>query len=115
MEDRAGWIIANQYLRSATAIGANIAEARSGESRADFIHKYSIAQKEARESLYWLRLLGRAEIVAPARLEPLIAETEELTAIVTAIILKAKGRSTQPPSSFILLPSYFRSAKCLSD
>jgi four helix bundle protein len=48
--DGAGWIIGKQFLRSATSIGANVSEAQSGESRADFIHKYAIAQKEARES-----------------------------------------------------------------
>lgn len=52
MKDGAALIIGKQFLRSATSIGANIAEALSGESPADFIHKYSIAQKEARESAY---------------------------------------------------------------
>jgi four helix bundle protein len=51
-KDSAGWIIAKQYLRAATFIGANVEEAQSGASRADFIHKCSIAQKEARASLY---------------------------------------------------------------
>ena len=46
-EDAAGRIVANQYLRSATSIGANVTEAQSAESRADFVHKYSVAQKEA--------------------------------------------------------------------
>jgi four helix bundle protein len=55
--DRAGWVLAKQFLRSATSIGANLEEARAAESRADFIHKYRIALKEARESAYWLLLL----------------------------------------------------------
>ena len=91
-KDPAGWIIGKQYLRSATSIGANIEEAQSGESRADFIHKYSIAQKEAKESLYWLRLLVESRIVPKDRLTPLLQETEELTAIITAIILNAKRK-----------------------
>lgn len=90
--DSAGWIIAKQYLRSATSIGANVAEAQSGESRADFIHKYSIAQKEARESLYWLRLLAESEIVPNNRLMALTRETEEIIAVVTAIIVTAKQK-----------------------
>jgi len=57
--DGAGWVLGKQYLRAATSIGANIEEAQSGETKADFIHKYGIAQKEAKESHYWLRLLGR--------------------------------------------------------
>lgn len=51
-KDGAGWVVGKQYLRCATSIGANIEEAQSAETKADFIHKYGIAQKEARESLY---------------------------------------------------------------
>ena len=58
-KDGAGWILGKQYLRSATSIGANLEEAQSGQSKADFIHKMSISQKEARESLYWLYLLEK--------------------------------------------------------
>ena len=89
-KDGAGWIIAKQYLRSATSIGANVEEAQSGESRADFIHKYSIAQKEARESLYWLRLLAESGLIPNKRLIALIGETEELISVITAIIVSAK-------------------------
>lgn len=59
-KDGAAWVISKQYLRSATSIGANVAEAQSAESRSDFIHKYGVAQKETRESLYWLRLLAES-------------------------------------------------------
>ncbi len=93
IKDGAGWIIGKQYLRSATSIGANIEEAQSAESVADFIHKYTIVQKESRESLYWLRLLEQSEIVPGDRLVALIKETEELIAIVTAIIIKTKRRN----------------------
>jgi four helix bundle protein len=88
--DGAGLIFAKQYLRSATSIGANMSEAQAGESRADFIHKCSIAQKEAKESRYWLKLMLRAELVAPKRLTPLLQETEEIVAIITTIIVNAK-------------------------
>ncbi len=71
--DGACWILGKQYLRSATSVGANVEEAQSGESRADFIHKYAVAQKEAKESLYWLRLLAESGIVSPKRLAPLHA------------------------------------------
>ncbi|MBD6616403.1 four helix bundle protein [Komarekiella sp. 'clone 1'] len=86
----AGYIIGKQYLRSATSIGANIQEAQSGESKADFIHKFSIAQKEARESLYWLRLLVKSAIVSSDRLTNLIQETQELIAVITKIIINTK-------------------------
>lgn len=90
MKDGAALILGKQYLRSATSVGANIAEALSAESAADFIHKYSIAQKEARESQYWLALLERSEILSSVRLSEIKQETDELVAILTAIIVKRK-------------------------
>jgi four helix bundle protein len=89
-KDGASWVLGRQLLRSATSVGANIAEAQAGESRADFIHKYSIAQKEARESLYWLKVLLKSESLPALQLQPLLDETNELIAIVTRIILNAK-------------------------
>jgi len=52
----AGKHVARQLIRSATGGGANYEEARGGESRADFVHKVSVARKEMREALYWLLL-----------------------------------------------------------
>jgi four helix bundle protein len=92
-KDGAGWVLGKQYLRAATSIGANVEEAQSGESRLDFVHKYGIAQKEARESIYWLKLLAEFGIVSLPRLKPLIKETEELFAVITGIILSAKRRT----------------------
>ena len=89
-KDGAGWVLGKQYLRAATSIGANIEEAQSGETRADFIHKYGIAQKEAKESHYWLRLMAESGVVPAKRLSPLMRETEELYAVITAIIVNAK-------------------------
>jgi len=90
--DGAGWVLGKQYLRAATSVGANIEEAQASESRADFIHKMGIAQKEARESLYWLHLIDDAHIIPNTRLRPLIKETEELVAVITAIVVNTKGR-----------------------
>jgi four helix bundle protein len=91
--DRAGWLIGRQFLRAATSIAANVEEARDGESRADFIHKYAIAQKEARECRYWLRLLTLSGIVQEEATAPLLDECGQLYAIITAIITRAKGNS----------------------
>lgn len=55
--------LANQLLRSGTSIGANVEEAQAAQSDADFISKYSIACKEARETHYWLRLLSATETI----------------------------------------------------
>lgn len=94
--DGAGRIIAKQYLRAATSIGANVEEAHSGESRADFIHKLGIAQKEARECSYWLRLMADTTIVSSQRLAPIRRETEEIYAVLTAIIVNAKRKMKSP-------------------
>ena len=75
--------IAMQLLRSGTSAGANYEEARGAESRADFIHKLRIATKELRESIYWLRLVHRAELVADD-LRPLASELEQVCAILAA-------------------------------
>jgi four helix bundle protein len=81
-------VLVKQLLRSGTSIGANVEEAQSSESKRDFVHKYSIAAKEARETHYWLRLLAKTEVIPPSRLEPLTAEANELIAILTAICKK---------------------------
>lgn len=88
-----GRTLARQWLRSGTSIGANVEEAQAGQSRADFLSKYSIALKEARETHYWLRLIAECEILAPIRLAEITQECDELVAILTAII-----KSTRKPS-----------------
>jgi len=90
--DGAGWILGKQYLRAAFSVGANMEEAQASESRADFIHKLGIAQKEARESLFWLRLLAESEIVPKAKLKSLMQETEELISVLTSIVVNAKRK-----------------------
>ena len=73
-QGRVSTTLATQLLRAGTSIGANVEEGIASESRKDFVHKYSIACKEARESHYWLRLLAASETVAKERLDPLIGE-----------------------------------------
>jgi len=87
----AGRIIGNQLIRSGTSIGANVEEAQGGQSRADFVSKYAIARKEARETHYWLRLIVATEIFSYQKLESLLNECNELIAILTTIIKKTKG------------------------
>jgi four helix bundle protein len=91
-KDGTGWILGKQCLRAATSIGANVEAAQAGESRSDFIHKLGIAQKEARESRYWVHLLAESGIVGREKLEPLRRETEELIGVITAIIVSTKNR-----------------------
>ncbi len=92
-KDDVASIVGRQYLRAATSIGANLVEARAGESKADFVHKCAIAQKEAREALYWLKLMQRVDLVSPEKLGPLIQETDEILSVVTAIIRNTKANA----------------------
>ena len=56
-QEKKEFVLSKQLLRSGTSIDANIREAQNAESKANFIHKLSIAQKETDETLYWLELL----------------------------------------------------------
>jgi len=78
--------LAHQLLRSGTSIGANVEEGQGSHSRADFVAKYAIACKEARETNYWLRLLVATEIVPDLKLKDLVDESNQLIAILTSII-----------------------------
>ena len=84
--------LANQLLRSGTSIGANVEEGQASQSEADFLHKYSISCKEARETHYWLRLLSATDIIPEERLKELCTESDELVAILTTIVKKVKKK-----------------------
>ena len=74
--------VARQRIRSGTSGGANYEEARGAESRADFVHKVSLALKEVRESVYWLRVIQRSQLIPNARqLADVTREGSELPAI----------------------------------
>lgn len=83
-----GW----QLLRSGTSIGANLEEAQAGQGKLDFISKNAIALKEARETIYWLRLLAASRIISEKRLLDLQKEAEEMARIIGSIIVSAKKR-----------------------
>jgi four helix bundle protein len=85
-----GEILGRQVLKSGTAIGANLEEATAGQSRADFISKCNIALKEARETLYWLRLFIVTRIVTEKKLGKLAQEANEIIAILTTIVKKTR-------------------------
>jgi four helix bundle protein len=88
--------LANQLLRSGTSIGANVEEGQASQSQADFVSKYSIACKEARETHYWLRLISATVLPDAARLKPHIDECNEIIAILTGIAVELAGqRETQ--------------------
>jgi four helix bundle protein len=83
-------VLCRQLLRSATSIGANYREANRGVSRADFVNKIGIVQKEASETQYWVELLIESGIAKKSEAEELLRESSELLAIFTAIGKKLK-------------------------
>jgi len=86
-----GEIMGKQLLKSGTSIGANYREANRAESKADFIHKLAIAEKEASETVYWLELVVEAGIGNREDVARLLKETKELLAIFTAAGRTSKG------------------------
>ena len=91
----------HQLVASASSVGANLEEARAGQSGPDFYAKLRISLKEARESHYWLRLLMGSGCIDATRIEPLLKEADEIVAILTTIAKKTDPKSktpTPPPS-----------------
>jgi four helix bundle protein len=91
--DMVGRHIAFQILRSGTAPAPNYAEARGAESRADFIHKLGIVQKELNETSVWLRILLREGRENEGKILAVLQENIELAKIVTASLKTARARS----------------------
>ena len=86
-------VLISQIVRSSTSIGANIEEAQGGHTRSDFVHSMNIAKKEARETLYWLRLIKEINPEVEKRLALLLVENEELIKILTTIVKKSNPRN----------------------
>ena len=92
---RSANVIANQLLRSATAVGANYRSACRARSSADWINKLGIVIEEADESAYWLELLVASGLLSEAKTGALLKEAYELVAIFTAAQLTAKRNSNR--------------------
>lgn len=87
--------MSDQIYRSATSIGANISEAKYAESTSDFIHKLSISQKEANETLYWLRLLYKTKYIDDIKFSELYGDCQELLRVITKVILSVRRNKRQ--------------------
>jgi four helix bundle protein len=83
-------VLGRQVLRSGTSVGANYREANRARSKAEFIAKNGDCLKEADESEYWLSLLVKSGAISGARMAPLLAETNELIAILVTILNRSK-------------------------
>lgn len=89
---RSCWIIADQLIRAATSIGANIIEAKSASSKKDYINFYTHALKSANETKYWLALLKATNTSLSDIVNPLLQEVTELANILAASILTMKNK-----------------------
>jgi four helix bundle protein len=92
-KDFGGRRLGDQLLRSGTSVAANYRSACRARSRADFVNKLAVAEEEADESAFWMELLIESGLVPLRRLEKLVEEANELTAILVASQKTIKRRS----------------------
>jgi len=85
-------VLSKQFLRSGTAVGALVRESEHAESKADFVHKLSIALKEANETEYWLDLLYQSKYIDKKSFDSIHDDCEELIKLLVSIIKTSKSR-----------------------
>jgi four helix bundle protein len=90
-QEKREFVLSRQLLRSGTSIGANIEEANQAQSKVDFIHKLSIAHKEAFETHYWLRLLRDSNYLEGGEAQPLLADCEQIQKMLTSSLKTSKS------------------------
>lgn len=91
-QKRASWVIADQLLRAATSIGANIIEAQAASSRKDFANFLRYSLKSGKETLFWLALAKELDTELNNDIQKLERETNELVKILSSSLLTLKGR-----------------------
>ena len=84
------YVLSKQVLRSGTSVGAMIREAEYSESKADFVHKMAIAQKEINETLYWLELMHETKYLSTKEFDSINADAVEIIKLITASIKTVK-------------------------
>jgi four helix bundle protein len=93
VSDKKEFVMSKQFLRSITSVGANIREAINAQSKPDFIHKLSIAQKECDESMYWLELLRETDYISIGEFKAIYPKCEEVLKIIRSIVITSKSNS----------------------
>ena len=93
---KAGNTIGNQIIRSGSSVAANYRSACRARSNADFISKITLVEEECDETLFWLELIVESGLLEKGRVQNLLKEADELTAIFTASGKTAK--QTNPKS-----------------
>ena len=90
VSERNEYVMSRQLLRSGTSIGANVREAMSAQTKADFVAKMSIALKECNETGYWLELMTRTSFMTDEQYRSLDSDRREIFALLTSIIKSAR-------------------------
>jgi four helix bundle protein len=94
ISEKKEFVLSKQLLRSGTSVGANIEESIGGQSNKDFLSKISISYKEARETVYWLKLLQATDYLSEQEATSLINDTEEICKILGKIQITMKARNS---------------------
>ncbi|AQW92305.1 four helix bundle protein [Elizabethkingia anophelis] len=89
--DKKEFILSKQILRSRTSVGAMIRESEHAQSKSDFIHKLSIAQKEINETIYWLELFQATDYLSAQEFESINEDAVEIIKLITSIIKTTKN------------------------
>ncbi|MBS7255347.1 four helix bundle protein [Flavobacterium branchiicola] len=92
VSEKKEFIISKQFLRSITSVGANVREAVNAQSKPDFIHKLSIAQKECDESMYWLEILKETNYISVIEFNSIHQQCTEVLKIIRSIIITSKKK-----------------------
>ena len=89
-KEKREFVLSKQILRSGTAIGALISEAKFAQSKADFINKMHVSLKEANETLYWLSLLKDSNHITMEIYNSIFPEANAIVYLLIAILKNAK-------------------------
>jgi four helix bundle protein len=89
--ERKEFVISKQLLRCGTSVGALVREAEYAESKSDFKHKFSIAQKEINETIYWIELLKDTNYLVSDQYESIQKDAVEIIKIITSILRTLKS------------------------
>ncbi len=92
LTEKKEYVLSKQLLKSGTSIGALVREAEHAESKADFIHKMVIAQKEANETDYWIELLYQSEYLNNLSYESISNDIGEIQKLLASIIISSKNQ-----------------------
>ena len=91
-KDRNLWAIADQLIRSATSIGANVIEAKASSSKLDYLKFFQYALKSANETIYWLMIVKESSDNLKSQSDKLLKESDEIAKIIGAGVITMKGK-----------------------